>query len=269
MAKAGSIAQAVDLGRTAGRQRQSPPEWLSTHPDPHTAIGELRSGRDLMPNTNRLETTAANRPALRRITLGFQSAAWPAHRDVFVPSPTFPAPRLSMTASVLRVLPKNALNAALTVLIGCAFAGGAFAQEDEDYKDTPKSSTMTGSAAAAAERARQRKAEAAKKANQQPELFPLATRKPPERKTSPKEVKAANEIQAAYDAKHMPMRSPRSTPPPPNRRMRICRATSISSPPMRGANRATRPRAPITTARRWTRMASTTTVTIRSCSISR
>lgn len=109
-----------------------------------------------------------------------------------------------MTASVLRVLPKNALNAALTLLIGCAFTGGAYAQDSElgeGYEDKPKSTTMTGSAAAAAERARQRKAEAAKKANQQPELFPLATRKPPERKTSPKEVKTANEIQAAYDAK--------------------------------------------------------------------
>jgi hypothetical protein len=119
----------------------------------------------------------------------------------FVPSPTFTAPRLSMTASVLRLLPKNALNAALTLLIGCAFAGGASAQEDEDYKDTPKSTTMTGSAAAAAERARQRKAEAAKKANQQPERYPLATRKPPERKTSSKEGKIADEILAAYDAK--------------------------------------------------------------------
>lgn len=109
-----------------------------------------------------------------------------------------------MTASIFRVFPKNALNSALSLLIGCAFAGGAFAQDSEvgkGYEDKPKSTTMTGSAAAASERARQRKAEAANKANQQPELFPLATRKPPERKTSSKEVKTANEIQAAYDAK--------------------------------------------------------------------
>ncbi len=109
-----------------------------------------------------------------------------------------------MTANVFRIVPKHALSAALTLLIGSAFAGGAVAQDSEvgdGYDDKPKSTTMTGSAAAAAERARQRKAEAAKKTNQQPELFPLAARKPPERKTSAKEVKTANDIQAAYDAK--------------------------------------------------------------------
>ena len=89
----------------------------------------------------------------------------------------------------------------MALLIGCAFAGSAQAQEDEDYKDKPKSTTMSGSAAAAGERARQRKAETAAKANQQPDLFPLAARKPPEKKNSQKDVKTANEVQAAYDAK--------------------------------------------------------------------
>ena len=106
-----------------------------------------------------------------------------------------------MTASSVRSLPSTALTAAIALLIGCAFAGSAQAQEEDAYKDTPKSSSMSGSAAAASERARQRKAEAAKKTNQQPDLFPLATRKAPESKTSSKEVKVANEIQAAYDAK--------------------------------------------------------------------
>ena len=71
-----------------------------------------------------------------------------------------------MTASVLRILPRNALTVALTLLIGCAFTGGAFAQEDEDYKDTPKSTTMTGSAAAA------RKAAATHVRKTQPALAP-------------------------------------------------------------------------------------------------
>lgn len=106
-----------------------------------------------------------------------------------------------MTASSVRSLPSTALTAAIALLIGCAFAGSAQAQDEDAYKDTPKSSNMSGSAAAAGERARQRKAENAAKANQQPDLFPLATRKPLERKTSSKEVKTANEIQAAYDAK--------------------------------------------------------------------
>ncbi len=106
-----------------------------------------------------------------------------------------------MTASSVRSLPSTALTAAIALLIGCAFAGSAQAQEDDDaYKDTPKSSSMSGSAAAAAERARQRKAENAAKANQQPDLFPLAARKPPEKKNSQKDVKTANEIQALYDA---------------------------------------------------------------------
>jgi hypothetical protein len=69
-----------------------------------------------------------------------------------------------MTASSLRLVPKTALNTAIALLIGCAFAGGALAQDSEageELEDKPKSTSMTGSAAAAAERARQRKAEAA------------------------------------------------------------------------------------------------------------
>lgn len=106
-----------------------------------------------------------------------------------------------MTPSSARMLPYTALTAAIALLLGCAFAGSAQAQEDEEYKDKPKSTTMSGSAAAAAERARQRKAEAATKANKQPELYPLATRKAPEVKNSQKDVKTANAIQADYDAK--------------------------------------------------------------------
>ncbi len=107
-----------------------------------------------------------------------------------------------MTAPSVRTLPYTALTAAIALLLGCAFTGSAWAQEDDAaYKDTPKSNSMSGSAAAAAERARQRKAEAAAKANKQPELYPQATRKPPEAKNSQKDVKTANTIQADYDAK--------------------------------------------------------------------
>ena len=87
-----------------------------------------------------------------------------------------------MTASAFRVLPRTALNAAIALLIGSAFSGGALAQDSEagdDYDDKPKSTTMTGSASAAAERARQRKAEAANKANTQPPQYPQATRVEP------------------------------------------------------------------------------------------
>lgn len=107
-----------------------------------------------------------------------------------------------MTASSVRTLPYTALTAAIALLLGCAFTGSATAQEGDDaYKDTPKSESASGSAAAASERARQRKAEAAAKANKQPELYPLATRKPPEVKNTQKDVKTANAIQADYDAK--------------------------------------------------------------------
>ncbi len=106
-----------------------------------------------------------------------------------------------MTASSARVLPNTALTAAIALLLGCAHAGSALAQEvGDDYEDKPRTTTATGSAAAASERARQRKAEAAAKANQQPELFPQATRKPPEKKNSQKDVKTANELQALFDA---------------------------------------------------------------------
>ena len=73
-----------------------------------------------------------------------------------------------MTASVFRILPKTVLNAAIALAIGCVFAGGALAQDSElsdEYKDKPKATTATGSAAAASDRARARKAEAANKAN--------------------------------------------------------------------------------------------------------
>jgi tetratricopeptide (TPR) repeat protein len=102
-----------------------------------------------------------------------------------------------MTAS--RSFPRTALTAAVALLIGCAFAAPAVAQED-DYDDKPRSTTGSGSAAAASERARQRKAQSQEQANKQPELFPLATRKPPENKVSQKEAKTANKIQADFDA---------------------------------------------------------------------
>ena len=86
-----------------------------------------------------------------------------------------------MTASAFRILPKTALNAAIALVIGCAFAGGAFAQDSElsdEYKEKPKSTTATGSAAAAGERARERKAEAANKANM-PMCSPRSIPSPP------------------------------------------------------------------------------------------
>jgi hypothetical protein len=110
-----------------------------------------------------------------------------------------------MTASSFRVLPQTALNVAIALLIGSAFAGSALAQDsdmDEDMKDKPKSTTMSGSAAAAAERARQRKAEQANKANTQPPQYPQATRtEPAKQPVSGKDAKTANAIQADFDAK--------------------------------------------------------------------
>ncbi len=110
-----------------------------------------------------------------------------------------------MTTASLRVLPKTALHAAIALLIGCAYAGGALAQDSEvggDMEDKPKSTTMTGSAAAAAERARQRKTEAAAKTNTQPAQYPQATRvEPAKQSVSGKDAKTANAIQADYDAK--------------------------------------------------------------------
>lgn len=108
-----------------------------------------------------------------------------------------------MTASIRR-FPTTVLAATVALFLGCAFAGSALAQDDDDYDDKPKSDRMSGSAAAAADRARQRKAEAAAKANQQPEMFPQATRKPPEQKVSQKDAKVANGIQADFDAKKFP-----------------------------------------------------------------
>ncbi|MFZ2754228.1 MAG: hypothetical protein WAZ48_12365 [Lysobacteraceae bacterium] len=110
-----------------------------------------------------------------------------------------------MTASAFRVLPRTALNAAIALLIGSAFAGSAIAQDSEvgdEYDDKPKSASMSGSAAAAAERARQRKAEAKNKANTQPSQYPQATRtEPAKQPVSGKDAKTANAIQADYDAK--------------------------------------------------------------------
>jgi hypothetical protein len=110
-----------------------------------------------------------------------------------------------MTASSFRVLPQTALNVAIALLIGSAFAGSALAQDsdmDEDLKEKPKSTTMSGSAAAAAERARQRKAEQANKANTQPPQYPQATRtEPAKQPVSGKDAKTANAIQADFDAK--------------------------------------------------------------------
>jgi tetratricopeptide (TPR) repeat protein len=107
-------------------------------------------------------------------------------------------PEKDMTASA-RSFPHTALAAAVVLLIGCAFAAPAFAQED-DYEDKPRTSTGSGTAAAASERARQRKAQAQAQASKQPELFPLATRKAPENKVSQKDAKTANKIQADFDA---------------------------------------------------------------------
>jgi len=104
-----------------------------------------------------------------------------------------------MNASA-RFVPTSALTAAIALLIGCAFAAPAFAQEEDELEDKPRTGSMSGSAAAAAERARQRKAEAAAKANRRPDLYPLATRKPPEIKASQKDVKVANETQDDFEA---------------------------------------------------------------------
>ena len=111
-----------------------------------------------------------------------------------------------MTVARPRVLlPNSALTAAIALLIGCASAGSALAQDSETgdgYEDKPKSTTMSGSAAAAAERARQRKAEAKAKASAEPPQYPQATRtEPAKQAVSGKDAKTANAIQADYDAK--------------------------------------------------------------------
>lgn len=104
-----------------------------------------------------------------------------------------------MTVSA-RPFPNSALAAAVALLLGCAFAGHALAQEDDEFEDKPRSSSMTGSAAGAAERARQRKAEAAAKASQGPEMFPLATRKVEPARNTAADVKTANEIRDDFTA---------------------------------------------------------------------
>jgi len=106
-----------------------------------------------------------------------------------------------MTVSA-RPFPNSALAAAIALLLGCAFAGHALAQEDDadEFDDKPKSTVGTGTAAGAAERARQRKAEAAAKASQGPEMYPLATRKVEPARNTAADVKTANEIRDDYTA---------------------------------------------------------------------
>ncbi len=108
-----------------------------------------------------------------------------------------------MTTRFRRTLPNTALTTAIALLIGCAYVGGAQAQDSgDDYEDKPKSGTMSGSAAAASERARQRKADSKTKANAEPAEYPQATRtEPAKQPVSGKDAKVANEIQADYDAK--------------------------------------------------------------------
>ena len=107
-----------------------------------------------------------------------------------------------MTVSV-RPFPNTALAAAIALLLGCAFAGHALAQEEGEQQ--PRSKPVVGSygAAQAAERARQRKAAQEAKASQAaqgPQLFPLATRKVEPQNNSAADVKTANEIRQAFDA---------------------------------------------------------------------
>lgn len=110
-----------------------------------------------------------------------------------------------MTSASLR-RPPTALTIAIALLIGCAYIGGATAQDTaEEGEGRKRSEAPPRGAAAASERARQRKAEQAAKGNKantdQAVLYPQATRVAPAQKATPKEGKAANEIQAAYEAK--------------------------------------------------------------------
>jgi tetratricopeptide (TPR) repeat protein len=94
------------------------------------------------------------------------------------------------------------LAAATTALFGLALAAPTFAQdsEAEDLEDVKRSSTGSRSAAGASERGRKKKQEQAQ-APQEEARYPLATRKDPKIKASPKGAKALREIVAAFDAK--------------------------------------------------------------------
>lgn len=116
-----------------------------------------------------------------------------------------------MTASSLRRFPKTALTVTIMLLLSSALAGSAYAQYSDDKannSDEKKDrATPSRGADAIAERARQRRAAKAEESanagagTQQPAQYPLATRVPPAQKASQKEGKAANEIQALYEAK--------------------------------------------------------------------
>lgn len=95
--------------------------------------------------------------------------------------------------------PNSALAAAIALLLGCAFAGHALAQE-EDEQPQRKPSVASYGAAQAAERARQRKAAQAAKTPQGPQLFPQATRKVEPQSNSAADVKTANEIRQDFEA---------------------------------------------------------------------
>lgn len=103
-----------------------------------------------------------------------------------------------MTVSA-RPFPNSALAAAIALLLGCAFAGHALAQE-EDEQPQRKPGVASYGAAQAAERARQRKAAQAAKTPQGPQLFPQATRKVEPQSNSAADVKTANEIRQDFEA---------------------------------------------------------------------
>lgn len=104
-----------------------------------------------------------------------------------------------MTVSA-RPFPNSALAAAIALLLGCAFAGHALAQEDDEPQPQRKPSVASYGAAQAAERARQRKAAQAAKTPQGPQLFPQATRKVEPQSNSAADVKTANEIRQDFEA---------------------------------------------------------------------
>ncbi len=103
-----------------------------------------------------------------------------------------------------------ALKVAATLLTSMVFTGVVYAQDEggDGYEGKPKSSTLSGSAAAASERGRQRKAEQAAKGKGQtaetgekPDVYPQATRTDPKIKASNKGAKALRDMLGDYDAK--------------------------------------------------------------------
>jgi len=93
---------------------------------------------------------------------------------------------------------RQALAVALT--LGAALPVAVLAQDD--YEDKPKSTTMSGSAAAASERARlKREAAKAKTEAKVAAMFPGATRAEPGLKGTPQGGKVLREMLAAYEAK--------------------------------------------------------------------